>query len=915
MEFTGATEFVNKLHSAQQEVYLGQLMNPKSSLYNIGGYVIFKGDLDLCNLRKIINKLPLVFDTYNFEYDLTGGEPCFYLDKDNFKCINLEELDFSLQERSKEKAKKWMYDKLNTSFDLSKDQLYHYTIIKISEDEYWWFGYVHHLVFDGYGFAIKVNYVVNEYDRLKRGEIVASKSYPSYINSIIKNQNYLESSQYVKDATYWKKKYNLIPNSILSRGENKNLKADRLTITVPESLKESLNRLTKNTRSNIPQITIAALLIYYGKINTQEFFSFGVPVHNRGSRNERETLGMFSGILPFKVKYIPNQVLLDLITEIRSELLKDYRHRQYPISHLNRSLNLLSLNREQVFDLVVNYERFPFPKSLHNLEIEIKNLASTSDFPVPLSFRWCDYGENSPMELHVDYKEGYFEKGEVNDLVNRLFFVLEQFESSLNNPVNSLSILFKSEKHILLEEFNSTKVPYPKGKTLVDLFSAQVLETPDSIAVVYSGESLSYLELDKRSNQLAHYLLEQGVKPDDLIGICLGQGLEMIIGILGIIKSGGAFVPIDPDYPQDRINYILEDTGVKLLITSGEEVLIEKEFLNITLIRLDIEEKLVSSYPSSSLDVVLSPSNLAYVIYTSGSTGSPKGVMIEHLNLLNFLISVQKNLNINELRSLLSLSNFTFDIFYLEIFVPLITGARVILIEKELRRSGNALKLFIDESEPDLIQGTPSTWKMLIDSGWKNRSRSIIISGGETIKESLKNKLTSLNDSAIWNLYGPTEATIWTTFNKMSLSNKVSIGSPIGNTETYITDSELNLQPIGVAGELCIGGLGVARGYLNRPELTKERFVPNPFKEGGRIYKTGDLARWLSDGTIEFIGRKDNQVKIRGHRIELGEIENVLSDFSKVVQCCIVAKEDDLGNKYLVGYVVLSEDLDREALN
>ncbi|CAM1359125.1 putative Phenylalanine racemase (ATP-hydrolyzing) [Tenacibaculum xiamenense] len=518
------------------------------------------------------------------------------------------------------------------------------------------------------------------------------------------------------------------------------------------------------------------------------------------------------------------------------------------------------------------------------------------------------------LGLEIEYNSSLFKSSTIERLFNHYQVLLKNIVSDIKRPIGAISIVTESEKHTLLEEFNSTKVPYPKGKTLVDLFSAQVLETPDSIAVVYSDESLSYLELDKRSNQLAHYLREQGVKPDDLIGLCLRRGLDMVVGILGILKSGGAYVPIDPDYPQDRIDYIVEDTGIELLLTSGEGCFVKE---GVSLLDLDSDRELLSSYSSGDLERVLKPDHLAYVIYTSGSTGKPKGVMVEHKNIIK-LVKNEPNIAICNEDKVLQWSNYAFDGFIYEFFGSLLNGAQLYLIDKHVSHNAEELKDFLNKKEITVCFLTTALFNNIIDTNPKGfPSIKKMLFGGEAASVArVLNGKSHINKGQLFNIYGPTETVVYaTTYEIINQELKnIPIGKPLNDTLTYVTNSYMSLQPIGVVGELCIGGAGVARGYLNKKELTKEKFIANPFKNEGRLYRTGDLVKWLPDGNIEFIGRKDNQVKIRGYRVELGEIEEALSKAPLVEKCCVIAKEDDLGNKYLVGYIVLKGDFNKNSI-
>ena len=420
--------------------------------------------------------------------------------------------------------------------------------------------------------------------------------------------------------------------------------------------------------------------------------------------------------------------------------------------------------------------------------------------------------------------------------------------------------------------------------------------------------------MNERSNQLAHYLQKQGVKAETLVPVCIERSLEMVVGILGILKAGGAYVPIDPEYPQERISYMLEDTGAKLVLSSkaSREKLSENN--SIKMIELDGDWKQIAKEKSSNPETNIAPNQLAYVIYTSGSTGHPKGVMIEHRSVVNLLTSLAREVSFTPDSSFLSVTTYSFDISYLELYMPLIYGSKLVIVSRETASDGYALAESLAANRPTHMQGTPSTWQLLEAAGWTNPEGVNMLIGGEAVKEGIKNYLASIGQ--VWNVYGPTETTIWSTSKKLSADEKVTIGKPIANTQIYILNKDNALSPLGVTGEIGIGGDGLARGYLNRAELTAEKFIIDPFSKepGARLYRTGDLGRWLPDGNIEYLGRKDDQVKIRGFRIELGEIENALNQSEQVSQGVVLAKGDRQGNKRLVGYVVTEEAFDKQAI-
>ena len=439
------------------------------------------------------------------------------------------------------------------------------------------------------------------------------------------------------------------------------------------------------------------------------------------------------------------------------------------------------------------------------------------------------------------------------------------------------------------------------------MFEVQVERTPDAVAVVFEDEQLTYRELNQRANQLAHYLVSLGVQPEVLVGICVERSLKMLIALLAILKAGAAYVPLDPAYPQERIAYILEDAQISVLLTQ-QHLMAQLPKHQAKAICLDSDWNNIAQENQNNLVNKVTSENLAYVIYTSGSTGKPKGVQIQHDAVVNFLTSMSQTPGITERDIFLSVTTITFDIAALELYLPLIVGARVVVASREVASDGVQLLAKLAESGATIMQATPATWRMLLEAGLSKMSLKILC-GGEALPHNLSQQLLERCDS-LWNLYGPTETTIWSAVYRVKREDGVAyVGSAIANTQIYILDKYLNPVPIGITGELYIAGDGLARSYFNRRELTAEKFIPNPFssKPGARLYKTSDLARYLPDGNIEFIGRIDHQVKIRGFRIELGEIEAVISQHSDVQTVVVLVSEDENGNKRLVAYLVLEQ--------
>ncbi|MGB0525642.1 MAG: amino acid adenylation domain-containing protein, partial [Flammeovirgaceae bacterium] len=472
----------------------------------------------------------------------------------------------------------------------------------------------------------------------------------------------------------------------------------------------------------------------------------------------------------------------------------------------------------------------------------------------------------------------------------------------------------ETEKHTILVDFNQTKSVGEIQETVVDLIEQQAALAPSSTALIFEETEMTYQELNERANQLAHRLIELGVKEETIVGLCIHRSIEMYIGILGIMKSGGAYLPIEPTLPTGRMQYMLEDAKANIVLSNTASKDGVEELEQLTLVELN--DTKIQNAPVENVELKLKPTRLAYVIYTSGSTGAPKGVMIQHNSLTNLQLVMKDALQADHTTSFLSLASYGFDMSCLELYLPLTVGGQLMLARVGLAADGYVLKELINKHKPSHMQATASTWQILIDSGWKNEEGVVIMTGGEPTSEMLKNQLVQLSTSRVLNMYGPTEATVWATMDVLTLEKKISIGKPLANYQVYILDEEDQLSAIGEIGELCIAGVGLARGYLNREALTQEKFVTSVNQDltGTRIYRTGDLARWLPDGTIECLGRKDSQVKVRGYRIELGEIEAVFQAMSAIHSVVVLIKEGKNEAKNLVAFVVKHAEITTDEL-
>jgi surfactin family lipopeptide synthetase A len=534
------------------------------------------------------------------------------------------------------------------------------------------------------------------------------------------------------------------------------------------------------------------------------------------------------------------------------------------------------------------------------VEVEL----GTARFDLTLEIGECRYG----LWCSFEYSTDLFDGARIARMATHFINLLDAIIANPDERISALPLLTAHERQLMLLEWNATEAEFPEHKCFHELFTTQAKHTPERDAAVLAGSELTYGVLNERANQLAHFLVKHGVGPEVLVGIYVERSMEMIIGLLAIMKAGGAYVPLDLNDPPDRMALILSDCRPRLLLT--QERLHHKLPLRHCrdVLCLDRDWTMVAQESKDEPPNIVKPDNTVYVIYTSGSTGKPKGVAVAHKGLVNCLASMQREPGIEEGDVLVALATMAFDIAGLELYLPLISGARLVIAGSEIATDPQKLQALIAAHAATIMQATPATWRMLIDSDWRGSPRLKILSGGDVLSRDLANQLLD-RAAAVWNMYGPTETTIWSTVHRLKKQDEnpvVPIGRPIANTQVYILDGDGSPVPIGVTGEIHIGGTGVAKGYFNYPELTAARFIPDPFsnKTGSRLYKTGDMGRYLPDGDIEYRGRADQQVKIRGFRIEPGEIDALLRQHPAVKQCLVLSREGNTGEKQLTAYVV-----------
>jgi amino acid adenylation domain-containing protein len=788
-------------------------------------------------------------------------------------------------------------------FQLSQAPLMRLALFQVDEDTYKLVWSHHHVLLDGWSVHLLIKEVFLLYEGARKGQNInlpPTRPYRDYIA-------WLQQQDMAAAEAFWRQELAgfTAPNSLgIDRvmgglsGEEKSPGEHRIKLSAATTAAlQSLARTSQLTLNTLVQGALALLLSRY---SGEDDIVFGAVVSGRPPElpGADATAGLFINTLPVRVRVSPNAPLLPWLRQLQEQQVEMRRYEYSPLvnvqgwSDVPRDLPL--------FKCLYAFENYPVdaPVAEHELSVEVRDYHVVEKVTYPLTIL---SGPSQELTLKALYDRQSFDTSTVDRVLGHFRALLEGIVANPECRLFDLTPLTEAERHQLLVEWNETAADYPQGRCIHGLFEAQVERSPEAIAAVCEGRQLTYEELNKRANQLAHHLRALGVGPEVLVAVCLDRTLEMLIGILGILKASGAYVPMDPAYPAERLAFILEDTQAPVLLTQArlKGMLPEQK---AKVVCLDADWETISGESSENLTGGVSDDNLAYVIYTSGSTGRPKGVAIEHRSTVTLLNWAKEVFGPDNLASVLASTSICFDLSVYEMFVPLSWGGEVILAENALQ-----LPRLPEANHITLINTVPSAIAELVRMRSVPQSVRTVNLAGEPLPTRLVKQIYQQETvERVFDLYGPSEDTTYSTSALRRSEGPATIGRPIANTQMYLLDGHLQPTPLGVAGELYISGEGLARGYLNRPELTAEKFIPHPFSEkpGARLYKTGDLARYLPDGNIEFLGRIDHQVKIRGFRIELGEIETVLGRHPGVRELVVLAREDAPGEKRLVAYIV-----------
>ncbi|WP_143087310.1 non-ribosomal peptide synthetase, partial [Clostridium frigidicarnis] len=691
------------------------------------------------------------------------------------------------------------------------------------------------------------------------------------------------SNMMQREREFWKSKLNneFIKTTMPFKNyESNEGYTNKVTVHgIKEDNFRKIQKICRNSQEKIFMFLYSTLVVLAYKYTNNKYIAIESPIFK-----QKEDKNVMNSVVPFFEEILGTYTFKEVLLKAKSTIEQSYENGSYPINKIYDLVDEVNYDKESpLTDIVFLMDNLQDKKLIENLNGRLSFIFSLEEYGIYLTLQYN--------------KEFY-----INEATNKIFEHIENIlESVLNNveiQIDQIDILSKEEKELLLVGFNETKKEYFMEKTIQELFEEQVKKTPNKVALKFDGRKITYDKLNQKANALSKVLRKKGVKSDDIVGIFLQRSEDMIVAMLAILKSGAAYLPIDPNYPIDRINFILEDSRAPIVITGSKwksHVTYDGMIVNIDEIEVDRD---------SNNPIVLNNSNdLAYVIYTSGSTGNPKGVMIEHKQVNNFIEGVANETNIIKHESILCITTISFDIFVLETLLPITKGLTVSITKDDISIDGDLIGEIIEKDDIKVIQSTPSRMKLFLQSSRFRKSLEkvkVLLIGGDTLPITLLNELKKYSLD-IYNMYGPTETTVWSTIRKIENEDRINIGKPIQNTKVYILDKRLTLRPIGAIGEVYISGDGIGRGYLNNEKLTEQKFILNPFECNEKMYSTGDVGRWLPDGNIELLGRIDYQVKIRGFRIELGEIESNLQKLDGIKEAVVLAK-GEITNQYLCAY-------------
>ncbi|MBE9167115.1 amino acid adenylation domain-containing protein [Pleurocapsales cyanobacterium LEGE 06147] len=935
------------LSFAQQRLWFLARLEPGNPFYNQPSALRLTGELQIAILEKSFREIIRRHEILRTTFTTVAEQPVQVISPTvdfRLPVVDLTTLSPTEKEREVEKLAR---QEAQYPFNLERDLLLRVTLIKSDRQEHIVLFTTHHIVSDDWSTGILIQEIATLYQAFLEGKPSPIPELSiQYADFAVWQRQWLRGKAQKTQLNYWKQQLGSNPPVLnlptdYARPATLSYQGKTQFFTLSDSLTKALKALSQQEGVTLFMTLLAAFKVLLHRYSHQDDIVVGTPIANRNRTEIEGLIGFFVNTLVLRTNLEGNPSLKELLQRVKQVTLGAYSHQDLPFEKLVEELKPeRHLNHNPLFDIMFALQNAPEEElKLPNLTLSsISEESQTAIFDLSLDM----FESSSQLKGALEYSTDLFEASTIERMVRNFQVLLEAIVTEPEKPLSELSLLSKEERHQLLVEWNDTETEYPVTQSIHCLFEEQVERTPDAVAVIYKNQQLTYKELNNRANQLARYLQTLGVKPEILVGICVERSVEMVVGLLGILKAGGAYVPLNPTHPVERLTEILSDTQVSVLLTQQHLVESFGE-AQADLVCLDLDWELIARQNHQNPRSKVTANNLACVIYTSGSTGKPKGVMIEHSSLVNTYFAWKDTYQLDSLKTHLQMANFAFDVFTGDVVRALCYGGKLVLCPQEFLLEAERLYSLIQQQRVDCAEFVPVVLRNLMQYLEKSNQQldiDLVICGSDSWygREYEKFQQFLGKQTRLINSFGVTEATIDSCYferetSKLLPEQLVPIGKPFANTQLYILDSNLQPVPIGVAGELYIGGAGLARGYFNHPELTKEKFISNPFLEArsqelevntvpcslfpipcSLLYKTGDKARYLADGNIEFLGRLDYQVKIRGFRIELGEIEAAISRYPQIKEVIVIAREDIPGDKQLVAYFVSLQKLEVKQL-
>jgi amino acid adenylation domain-containing protein len=904
----GSAESGIPLTESQTEIWLAAQMGDEASCaFNESVSLTLRGSLDEKALHAALSLLFERHDALRASFTPTGEEMRIAAAEP----VNLPIVDLTTRPDAQAAAEQIVADDARTPFDLVKGPAARVQLLRLAPDHHVLMFTAHHIIVDGWSINVVVSELAEVYPVLCQGgtpELAPALRFSAYARDQAKR----DPEEAAKTESYWLGQYREPAKTLdlptdRPRPALKSYSGSSRCRRIEASLYQSLKKSGAKAGNTLFVTLLGAFQALIGRLCDQAEVVVGVPTAGQSLLEDQILVGHCVNFLPIRASWSQSTAIGEHLRAVSKSVLDAYEHQSYTLGTLVRKLQLArESNRVPLAEIQFNLERLSDQIRLPGLTIEVApNSKAAVNFDLFLNVIESESG----LRLDCDYNTDLLDAATVDLWLDCYQALLESIVADPSTPVLKIAYLPAAERQRALLDYNRTQAPYP-DRSVHQLFEMQVAERPQAIAVEFKDDSISYETLNRRANQLANHILNRigaddapnAAKEQRLIGVAVERSLDMLVALLATMKAGCAYVPLDPTHPSARLRHILTDAKVAALITDGS---VDASVVpaGTAAIHLKTEIGDIAASSATAPRIAVSKDTAAYVIYTSGSTGLPKGVVVTHGAVVNFLTSMAREPGLTKDDVLLAVTTISFDIAGLELYLPLAVGAKVVIAEREEVIDGFVLLLHMEQCGATVMQATPATWRILLEAGFRAKAGFRMLCGGEALPRELANRLLE-GAGALWNMYGPTETTIWSACTRVSVGDApVSVGKPIANTQFYVLDHQDQPVPPGVSGQLHIGGDGVARGYHNRPELTAERFVNNPF-HSGRMYRAGDLAKWLPDGELQVLGRIDHQIKLRGFRIELGEIEAALMRHNKLSAVAVLLREDNPGAPRLVAYYV-----------